>query len=225
MTLRIYDDLVQGTYEWLEARCGMLTASTIGKLLTPTLRVADNDTSRRIALSLTAERITGHVQGIYQSSDMLRGVLEEPIARDAYAKHRGVEVAEVGFMVRDIDGMRLGYSPDGLVGDDGLIEIKSRLQNVQLRHVLDGRVPPEHMAQVQAGLLVSGREWCDYVSFSGGMALWTVRAKADPDWALALTEALATFEATCADMEARYREATVGLPMTERTPDVEDLVI
>ena len=106
-------------------------------------------------------RITGYVEPVIPTRDMERGTLDEPYARDAYAKFTGVEVEEVGFMVRDFDGYKLGYSPDGLVGDDGLIEIKSRQPKVHLAHILADRVPAENMAQLQTGLLVSGRDCFD----------------------------------------------------------------
>lgn len=225
MSLTILPDLMQGTEEWLEQRRGMVTASVVGRLLTPTLKVASNETSRGLAHSLTAERITGHVDSTYASPDMWRGHEEEPLARDAYAQHRGVEVQEVGLMVRDDWGFRIGYSPDGLVGDDGLIEVKSRLQKHHLAHVLADQVPPENMAQLQCGLLVSGREWIDYLSFCGGMALWTKRVTPDPDWQTAILTAVEAFEKSVADLIAHYRAATAGLPMTERAPDYTEIVI
>ena len=92
----IYRDLEQGTDEWLAARCGILTASTIGQLITPkTIKVANNDYSRALTASLVAERVTGYVEPIVPSRDMERGTLDEPYARDAYAKFTGVEVEEV----------------------------------------------------------------------------------------------------------------------------------
>ena len=120
MALHIYDDLEQGSDAWLAARLGMVTASTVGKLLTETGRPANNETSRRHTLSLVAERITGEIEPVWVTDDMLRGQLDEPIARDMYAKHfaEGEQVTETGFMVRDDWGFRLGYSPDGLVGDE-----------------------------------------------------------------------------------------------------------
>ena len=117
MTLRIYESLEQGSDAWLEARCGMLTASVIGELITPTLKVANNDTSRGVIASLVAERITGLVEDVYVSADMERGTLDEPYARNIYAEHFA-PVDEIGFMVRDVGGHSLGFSPDGLVGDD-----------------------------------------------------------------------------------------------------------
>lgn len=217
MTLTVYDDLEQRSPEWYDVRRGIVTASTVGRLLTPTLKVVDNLTARALTSLLVAERITGYTEPTFTSDDMWRGVLDEPVARDAYAAWWDVPVAEVGFMVREINGHRLGFSPDGLVGEEGCIEIKSRLQKNQLDTVLSGDMPPEHMAQVQAGLLVSDRKWCDYVSFCGGMPLYMVRVQRRPEWFAAITEALEAFEAAAASMEADYWEAVKGLPTTERT--------
>lgn len=216
MTLTIYSDLTQGTDEWLEARRGILTASVIGKLITPTLRVADNDTSRGLLATLVAERIAGHVDPTYVNADMWRGVEEEPFARDAYATHHA-PVTEVGFMVRTTsDGHRVGYSPDGLVGDDGLIEIKSRLGKKHIQTVLDDAPPAENMAQLQCGLWVSGRAWIDYVSFCGGMALWVKRVEPDPKWHNVIEAAVEKFETDAQAMTDKYLAATNGLPLTER---------
>ena len=160
MSITTYPTLMQGTDEWFAARRGLVTASVIGKLLTATLKVANNDTSRGLALTLTAERITGNIDPSFLSADMWRGVEDEPVARDLYAE-RYAPVEQLGFIVRDFGDYRIGYSPDGLVGDDGLIECKSRLQKIHLQTILDDRVPDENMAQLQCGLLVSGRAWID----------------------------------------------------------------
>ena len=190
MTLHVYENLEQGSDEWLAARCGMLTASQIGKLITPaTLKVASNDTSRGLTETLVAERLTGYTEDVFVSADMERGNFDEPVARDLYSAHYA-PATEVGFMVRDFDGHRLGYSPDGLVGDDGLIEIKSRKQKTQLATILADQVPLANMAQCQAGLLVSGREWIDYVSYCGGMPLYVKRVLPDEKWHTAIVNAL-----------------------------------
>ena len=217
MSLKFYRDLIQGTDEWHAARCGMVTASVAGKLLTSTLKVADNEASRGLTLSLVAERITGHVDETFMSADMWRGIEDEPIARDLYREHHA-PVEEVGLMVRDEDewGYRIGYSPDGLVGDEGLIECKSRLQKVHLRTILTDEIPAENMAQLQCGLLVSGRAWIDYLSYCGGMPLWTKRVYPDPTWFDAIVQAVAKFESNAAAYVFRYREAVRGLPTTER---------
>ena len=215
MSLKFYRDLIQGTDEWHAARCGMVTASVAGKLLTSTLKVADNESSRGVVLTLAAERITGYVDPTYCGSSMERGHEDEPYARDTYSEHVA-PVDEAGFMVRDFGDYRIGYSPDGLVSVDGQIEVKSRLQKIHLRAILEDRVPAENYAQIQCGLLVSGRDWCDYVSFCGGMPLWTKRVYPDPTWHAAILAAVETFEANVADILARYHEVVAGLPATER---------
>jgi hypothetical protein len=223
MSLHVFDELVQGTDEWLAARCGIVTASVVGQLITPkTVKPAVNDYSRALTMTLAAERITGHVEPIHMNADMERGTLDEPYARDIYSEHFA-PATEVGFMVRYDFGFRIGYSPDGLVGDDGLIEIKSRKQKKQLATILADEVPLENMAQIQTGLLVTGRDWLDYVSYCGGMPLYVKRVYPDPKWHAAITEAVASFERTVSDMLANYERATVRMPETERINHYEDM--
>lgn len=217
MTLTILDNLVQGSDEWLQARCGLLTASTIGQLITTkTLRVASNDTSRALTLNLVAERITGRIDPIPVTRDMERGMLDEPIARALYAQTIGSPVMETGLMVVTTeDGNRLGYSPDGLVGTDGLIEIKSRRPKKHIQTVLADEVPVENMAQIQTGLLVSGRDWCDYVSFCSGLPLYVKRVHPDPEWRAAITEAWQTFEDNAATILDHWQNLTKDMPPTD----------
>jgi hypothetical protein len=222
MALHEMPDLEQGSPEWLEQRRGMVTASQVGNLLTATGRPASNDTSRRLTLSLVAERITGYVEPTFVNDDMLRGQLDEPIARDLYSEHFE-QVTECGFLVRDDWGWPLGYSPDGLVGDYGLIEVKSRRQKKHLQTILADEVPAENMAQLQAGLLVSGREWIDYVSYSGGMPLWVKRVYPDPKWSEAIVDAVSAFEQAAEEMTHTYLTRTADLPATERRIDLSTL--
>ncbi|WP_402465706.1 lambda exonuclease family protein [Isoptericola aurantiacus] len=217
MSLYTFPDVIQGTDEWHDLRRGIVTASTVGKLVTTsTLKVARNETSRGLVTSLVAERITGHTEPSPMTDDMWRGVEHEPHARVAYAKHTGADVAEMGFMAREEDGWRLGYSPDGLPGDDGLIEIKCPRQKGHLHTILEDAVPPQYMAQVQAGLFVSGRAWCDYVSFCAGMPLFIKRVHPDEQWHQAIQSAVEAFEQAAADMTSNYTRAVEGMPATER---------
>jgi predicted phage-related endonuclease len=111
------------------------------------------------------------------------------------------------------------------VGDDGLIEIKSRRPKHHLATIITDEVPAENVAQIQCGLLVSGRQWCDYVSFCGGMPMWTKRVEPDQRWHDAIIAAVEAFEQTAADMVAKYQAAVAGLPATERgTYDMEVMV-
>lgn len=194
MTLRIYRDLIQGSDEWLAARCGLLTASEMRLIVTLGLRPAKNDKERAHFYELLAQRITGHVEPAYISDDMLRGREDEIEARILYAQHYA-PVDEVGFMTREFNGgVVIGYSPDGLVGDDGLIECKSRRQKYQVETILDGEMPDDYLIQVQTGLLVSGRQWCDFVSYCGGLPMATIRVYPDASVQTAILNAATEFE-------------------------------
>ena len=107
-------------------------------------------------------------------------------------------------------------SAEELVDDDGLLEIKSPRAKNHVKTVLSGGVPMEYMAQLQTGLLVSGREWVDFISYSGGMKMWRKRVHRQPKWFEAIIAAVRLFEANAAEMMRLYDEATDGLPMTER---------
>lgn len=270
-----FHDVEQRSDEWHALRRGILTASTLGRLITrtpvplteypcrdcgaepyspcvskaktkgepapiktthrsresiaaevgaTTLTVADNDIARTITTVLAGERITGRTEDVPMTPAMWRGVEDEPFARDAYATHHA-PVTEVGFVTLDLDDdTRIGYSPDGLVGDDGLIEIKSRAPKKQIETIIADEVPPENMAQLQVGLFVTGRAWIDYVSFAGGMPLYVKRVGPDPEWFAVIEKAARTFEADVADLLTRYHHAAHGLPMTERVPDLIDQI-
>lgn len=215
MTLTVHTDVTQGTPEWHNQRRGLVTASVVGQLVTPTLKAANNDTSRALTRLLVAERITGHTDPTWINDDMARGIDSEPIARDYYSGHYQ-QAVEVGFMVREEDGWTLGYSPDGLVADEGLVEIKSPRAKTHLKTILANEVPAQYMAQCQAGLLVSGRRWIDYVSYCGGLPLFVKRVLPDPDWHTAIEAACRQFEIAATQMVTNYRNAVIGMPATER---------
>ena len=222
MSLKIYEELEQGTPEWHEARRGIVTASVIGQLITPsTLKVANNQTSRSRLYELAAERITGRVEETPTTWQMARGNEEEERARDLYEQHYG-PVEQVGFMVREVDGIPLGFSPDGLCGDDGFVEFKSRSPKIHVQHVVSGQVPPENMAQVMTGLYVTGRSWCEYTSFSNGMAMWRTRVFPDSQWFTAIEEALHHAELAILKIIAEYEESVVGAPVAEYIEPFEE---
>ena len=224
MTLHVYD-FEQGSDEWLAARRGIITASVVGQLITPqTVKPASNDKSRALIVQLAAERITGQSDSVFVSDDMVRGTLHEPIARDRYADVNGVTVVEVGFMVRDDYGFQLGASPDGLIGDDGGLEIKCPRPKTHIQTILTGQVPAYHMAQVMTCLLVTGRDWWDYVSFSAGLPMWTKRVTPDPKWRDAIITAGTSADNAIAAMVQQWEHATADLPTTEYVPDEIGLV-
>ena len=270
MSLQTFPGLIQGSDEWHDQRRGMVTASTVGRLISvrhigagevacpscdapagdpcrskvkrdgvegapiktahtertvyasanrdshpPVVEPASGDEARGFTALITAERITGYTDPTYINDDMLRGIEDEPLAIDVYSEHYA-PVTTIGFMVRDDWGFKIGYSPDGLVGDDGLIEVKSRRQKTQLTTIVSGEVPVDNMAQLQCGLLVSGRKWCDYVTYCGGMPMWVKRVTPDPYWFEAILAAVEKFEKASADMRATYNKAIEGFPMTRR---------
>jgi hypothetical protein len=190
-------DITQGSDEWFAARCGLLTASEMKLILTPTLKIAANEKERAHLYELLAQRITQYVEPSYIGDDMLRGYDDEDAARTLY-NLAYAPVREVGFITNDKWGFTLGYSPDGLVGDDGLIEIKSRKQKLHVQTIIEdvavGAVPAEHMLQVQTGLLVSERKWIDVISYSAGLPMAVVRAYPMPEVRDAIVDAATKFE-------------------------------
>lgn len=231
MTITYHEDLVQGSDEWLQARCGLLTASEFSLLLTPkTLKSADNPKSRAHCWEIAAQRITGYVEPHYISDAMLRGHEDEILARAAYDKHFA-EVREVGFVTNSKWGFTLGCSPDGLVGDDGMIECKSRGQKFQVQTIVEhyesGAIPEDYILQVQGQMLVTGRKWCDLISYSGGLPMATMRVEADSTVQDAILEAASRFELRINEIVADYHAAIEGTPNmipTERRVEQEMFV-
>jgi hypothetical protein len=225
VTVTEFPDVEQGSDAWLAQRRGIVTASVVGQLITPkTKQIAANDKSRAIVAQLVAERITGYTDPTYISDDMLRGAEDEARARDLYADVYNRPVREVGFILRTEDTWQLGYSPDGLVDGEGLIEVKAPRAKGHLSTILASEVPAEHMAQCQAGLLVTGRAWLDFISYSGGMPMWHKRVFPDPAWHEAIISAVEQFEATATEMLSEYAALTDGLPPTKRLV-YQDMVI
>ena len=215
MTLTIFDRMEQSSPEWLEARAGILTASTIGQLITAkTIKPAMNDRSRGLCQTLIAERITGHVEPVFPNRAMTRGTLLEPEARRIYAEQTGQDVDEVGFARLDTDTYTLGSSPDGLVGETGGIEIKSPSAKVHVATVLSCAIPDYNRAQVQAFLHVTGREWCDFISYYPGEPLFIIRDHPDERWQKAIQSAAEQFETIARSQVDQYQRNTRGLPKT-----------
>ncbi|GLS44416.1 YqaJ viral recombinase family protein [Methylobacterium brachythecii] len=211
--VRIHSELLQGTDEWLEARCGMLTASEMKLIVTPTFKKASNEKERAHLYELLAQRITNFVEPTYVSDDMLRGRDDEVEALLLYDKHFE-RVERVGFITNDKWGFTLGYSPDALVGRDGQVECKSRRQKYQVEtfvlHVIEETIPADFLIQVQTGLAVSERLWCDFVSYSGGMPLARIRAYPDPVVQDAIISAAGDFEKRLLDARDRYLDAVAS---------------
>jgi putative phage-type endonuclease len=207
-------DIEQGTDEWHALRRGVITASAISKLLTATFKPAANDTSRALLYQLLAERILGESDQSFYNDDMARGHLLEPHARDLYATHRA-PVVECGFITLTTSAGTLGYSPDGLVNDDGLIEIKCPRPKTHLRSLLTGEVPAEYVPQTQTGLAVTGRRWCDYISYAPGLPLFVQRCHPAPAVIAAIHAAHEAAEQQLAVLMEDFEAAAEKFPATE----------
>jgi hypothetical protein len=239
MTIKYHGDMVQGSDEWHAARCGLITASEVKLLVNipePETRIkkdgtpykqrsmsyADNDKTRAHMWELLAQRISKYVDPSYIGDAMLRGWTDEITARDLYSKHYE-PVTETGFVTNDKWGFTLGYSPDGQVANPGLIECKSRVQKYQIQTIVEDKVPSEFMMQLQTGLLVTEREWIDFISYSGGLPMYVKRVYPDAEIQAAIIDAATAFETKLAENMTAYKAALAAMPvLIETERDVEE---
>lgn len=227
MGITYHPDLIQGSDEWGAVRCGLLTASEMKLIVTPTLKSASNDKERAHLYELLAQRISRYVEPSYIGDDMLRGYDDEIEARALYSKNYA-PIVDMGFITNDKWGFTLGFSPDGLVDEDGFVECKSRRQKYQVQTMIeclpDTRIPIDYLLQEQTGHLVSERAWCDFISFSGGLPMITMRVYPDPVVMDAILQAAGAFEKRLADKWAIYRDMMASkarLLPTERRVEQE----
>lgn len=205
------DMLIQGTPEWRSARCGSLGASQVADALAKT-KTGWGASRANVLATLVAERLTGEPQESFTSAAMAWGTEKEPDARAAYAFETDVDVVEVG-LVRHPCIPGTHASPDGLVGDDGLVEIKCPNTATHIETLTTQRVSGRYVTQIQWQLACTGRKWCDFVSFDprmpADMSLFVQRVHRD-DAAIAELERdvcdfLAELDAKVGQLEALYR--------------------
>lgn len=153
----------QRTAEWFDARKGCLTASCVADIL-PGKSGKYREARETLKNVLVAERDSGRARESFTSDAMLWGIEHEDEARDEYEAQTGNMVELTGFHLHP-DVPFLGASPDGLVGDDGLIEIKCPQPATQIEYIRAGVVPEKYRPQILLQLIVTGRQWCDFVSF------------------------------------------------------------
>jgi putative phage-type endonuclease len=153
----------QGTQEWLQMRLGKVTASRVADVIAKTK--SGYSASRENYLSqLICERTSGEVQESFTNAAMQWGTETEPEARASYEFKHGVEVVQVSFVEHPTIKMS-GASPDGLVGDSGLVEIKCPNTATHLATVRSGKVPGKYITQMMWQMACTDREWCDFVSY------------------------------------------------------------
>ena len=172
---------VQGSEAWLQSRLGRATASRIADIIART-KTGYSTSRENYMVELALERITGQRADSYTNAAMQRGTELEPLARAAYEATTGVLVAEVGMIPHPRIAMS-GASPDGLVGDDGLIEIKCPNSATHIRTLRSRKQAGEYVTQMAWQMACTGRAWCDFVSYDprmpDGLDLFVVRVHRD----------------------------------------------
>ena len=184
----------QRSPEWFECRLGIASASHFGEILSPT--GIPSKSAEKYMYRLACEFVSKQVEETFQSKDMLRGIELEPEARQMYSLINDVEVEEVGFCV--MDDLNVGCSPDGLVGGDGLIEIKCLIASNHVSCVLKNKFPTVYISQIQGQLFVTGRKWCDVVLFYPNLKPLIIRVERDEEFIKKLRVELEVF---CINLE------------------------
>lgn len=181
----------QGSEGWFSERLGCATASCYSDVMAK----GEGTTRKRYMLKLAAERLTGKTAESFSSKHTDRGNEQEPYARLAYEALTGEIVQEVGFIRHP--NLMAGCSADGLVNEDGGVEIKSVIPTVQIETILRGKYPTCHKAQIMGNLWGTGRRWWDFVSFSPylpeNMQLYIFRVERDEEYIQTLEKEVRAF--------------------------------
>jgi len=159
--MQIIRDIEQGSEAWLQLRLGVATASNFDKIITAGGK--ESATLPKYALELATQCLLTAPEPSYKNEAMARGNEIEPLARQAYQEETLQVVEEITMFKSDCGNF--GFSPDGLLGDDGIIEIKCPMATTHAKYLLDNKMPTDYWQQVQGGLWVSERKFCNFVSF------------------------------------------------------------
>lgn len=179
-------DFEQRSPEWYEARRGILTSSEFHFVLMQGKKAGEPSVTReKLLRKKAAERITGTVAESYGGGHLQRGREYEPVALEVYQELTGNTVKECGF-IRSGD---FGASTDGLI-ENGVVEIKSKIGELQIEALLADEMPKEYKAQVQGELLISGAEYADYFSHCPGLPPFLKRTERDEEYISMLKEKL-----------------------------------
>jgi len=189
--MQIIRGVDQGSGEWLDIRLGKVTASKFKDVMAG----GKGATRKAYMLQLAAEIITGMKTDTFKNKAMEWGTETEDQARANYELNESLEVEEVSFVLHDT--LSAGVSPDGLVGDCGLVEFKCPNTTTQIETFLSGKMPTTHKAQVQGQLWITEREWCDFVSYdpriNGAAEYFCVRINRDDEYIKTLEEGVIKF--------------------------------
>lgn len=202
--MEIITNIEQGSDEWIALRFGWITASRFKDVKAG----GAGKTRKSYMYHIAAEALTGERAESYSNEYMEWGTLTEPQARAMYEFDSGVEVDEVSFIkLNDVN--KIGCSPDGLVGDDGMVEFKCPKTTTQIETFLSEKMPTGHAAQVQGQLWVAQREWCDFVSFdpriNGEASYFMQRQYRNEELIKEISEACFKFEDELKEMIIKLR--------------------
>jgi putative phage-type endonuclease len=183
----------QRSEEWFQARLGKVTASRVADVLSK-IKSGESASRRNYKIQLVSERLTGEKQESYINQAMQDGIDREVFARDRYVQQFG-EVEEVGFVNHPT--LEAGASPDGMVGDDGLLEIKCPMGTTHTETLMTQEVPSKYIPQIQFQLRCTGRKWCDFVSynpmFPEHLQVFVKRVEADEVYQMELDKEIEAF--------------------------------
>jgi putative phage-type endonuclease len=185
--MQIIRNIDQGSEEWLKLRLGVATASNFDKIITTTSK--ESESLKKYALQLATELMLETPEPSFKNDVMARGNELESLARETY-QEQTFNVVEQITMFKSKCG-NFGYSPDGLVDDDGLVEIKCPIATTHFKYLLDNKMPTDYWQQVQGGLWVSQRKWIDFVSFNSyfkDKKLFVIRVERDEEYIAKLAE-------------------------------------
>jgi YqaJ-like viral recombinase domain len=203
MTLTIYDQFEQGSTLWHYARVGLPTASMFHVVMAKGVKDERSKTRQRYIDDLAAELITGEPTERYRNRHMERGHEWEPDAMAAYVQQTGHHIDTVAFVRSEL----IGASPDGLIGDDGIVECKTLTGGLMVALRCAPCVPATHLPQVHGLLMVTGRAWCDVCCYSPGFKPYIERVGREPPYIEELQRYLTPFQA---ELEQRVFDATDG---------------
>lgn len=181
-------DCVQMSPEWFKARLGLPTASNFDQIITT--KCEPSKQALKYMYKLAGERVSGTCEESYTNAAMQRGIDLEPEAIAFYEIVNDCKVEKVGFFFEE---GKFGCSPDGLVGDDGMIQIKCPSMAVHVGYLLDNKVPTDYFQQVQGELYVTGRKWSDFISYYPALKPLIVRVERDEKFITALASELSKF--------------------------------
>lgn len=188
-------DIEQGSTEWHALRCGKVTASRVADVIAKT-KTGPSASRLNYAAELIAERLTGVSADGFTNAAMQWGTDQEPNARRAYEFMNDVSVEQVAFVIHpDIEDA--GASPDGLVGDHGLVEFKCPNTATHIDTLIKQEVPTKYITQMQWQMACTGRQWCDFVSYDPrlpeSMQLFVKRVSRDNDFIASLEDEVVKF--------------------------------